>query len=129
MKANEFAEHIKNIHEEVKLRIEANSAKYKTAADLHRRKVVFEEGNYVWVVLTKDRLPAGVNVKLHDRKIGPCQIQKKINDNAYQLQLPSHLNTSHVVNVKHLIPFKGDLTNSYNSRGEFFNWVRLMQQE
>ncbi|GJW62497.1 tubulin beta-1 chain [Tanacetum coccineum] len=96
--------------------VEAHNARYKKAADLHQRKVVFEEGDYVWAVLTKDRLPAGVNVKLHDRKIGPCQIQKKINDNAYRLQLPSHLNTSDVFNVKHLIPFKGDLTNSYNSR-------------
>ncbi|GKA64705.1 putative CCCH-type zinc finger family protein [Tanacetum coccineum] len=116
VKADEFAEHIKNIHEEVKLQVEAHNAKYKKAVDLHRRKVVFEEGDYVWAVLTKDRLRAGVNVKLHDRKIGPCQIQKKINDNAYHLQLPSNLNTSDVFNVKHLIPFKGDLTNSYNSR-------------
>nr|GEU53554.1 transposon Ty3-I Gag-Pol polyprotein isoform X1 [Tanacetum cinerariifolium] len=103
-------------YKKVKLQVQAHNAKYKKAADLHRRKVVFEDKDYVWAVLTKDRLPAGVNVKLRDRKIGPCQIQKKINDNAYQLQLPSHLNVSDVFNVKHLIPFKGDLTNSYNSR-------------
>ncbi|GKA50436.1 hypothetical protein Tco_0743509 [Tanacetum coccineum] len=65
---------------------------------------------------SKDRLPAGVNVKLHDRKVGPFQILKKINDNAYRLQLPSHLNTSDVFNVKHLVPFKGDLKSNYNSR-------------
>ncbi|GKB41721.1 putative CCCH-type zinc finger family protein [Tanacetum coccineum] len=124
VKADEFAEHIKNIYEEVQLQVEAHNAKYKKATDLHRRKVIFEEGDYVWADLTKDRLPAGVNVKLHDRKIGPCQIQKKINDNAYQLQLPSHLNTSDVFNVKHLIPFKGDLTNSYNSRDEYYLTTR-----
>nr|GEV25963.1 putative reverse transcriptase domain-containing protein [Tanacetum cinerariifolium] len=116
VKGDEFAEHIKNIHEEDKLQVEAHNAKYKKAADLHRRKVVFEDGDYVWAILTIDRLSTGVNVKLHDRKIGPCQIQKKINDNVYQLQLPSHLNISNVFNVKHLIPFKGDLTNNYNSR-------------
>ncbi|GJY17851.1 putative CCCH-type zinc finger family protein [Tanacetum coccineum] len=55
VKADEFAKHIKNIHEEVKLQVEAHNAKYKKATDLHRRKVIFEEGDYVWVVLTKDR--------------------------------------------------------------------------
>ncbi|GKC45414.1 putative CCCH-type zinc finger family protein [Tanacetum coccineum] len=116
VKADEFAQHITNTHEQVKREIEANNAKYKAAADMHRRKVVFQEGDFVWAVLTKDRIPAGVNVKLHDRKVGPCEILRKINDNAYELQLPSHLNTSDVFNVKHLIPFKGDLHSIYNSR-------------
>lgn len=70
MKADEFVEHIKNIHEHLKLQIEANNAKYKATADLHHKHVVFKEGDHVWVVLTKDRLPPGVNVKLHDRKVG-----------------------------------------------------------
>ncbi|GKD23630.1 putative CCCH-type zinc finger family protein, partial [Tanacetum coccineum] len=116
VKADEFAEQIRNTYEQVKLQIEANNSKYKAAADVHRRRVLFKEGDYVWAILTKDRLPAGANVKLHDRKVGPCQILKKINDNAYKLQLPSHLKTSDVFNVKHLIPFKGDLTGNYNSR-------------
>ncbi|GJV27055.1 putative reverse transcriptase domain-containing protein [Tanacetum coccineum] len=66
VKADEFAEHIKNIHEEIKVQVEAHSARYKKSGDIHRRKVVFEEGDYVWTVLIKDRLPVGVNVKLHD---------------------------------------------------------------
>ncbi|GKA95914.1 putative CCCH-type zinc finger family protein [Tanacetum coccineum] len=61
VKVDEFAEHIKNIHEEVKLQVEAHNA----------------------------RLRVRVNVKLHDRKVGPYQILKKINDNAYKLELPS----------------------------------------
>ena len=108
MKVDEFAQHFRNTHEQVKTQIEANNAKYKVAADIHRRKVVFQEGDFVWAVLTKDRLPAVVNLKLHDRKVGPCRIMKKINDNAYKLQLPSHLNTSDVFNVKHFVPFVGD---------------------
>ncbi|GKC35486.1 transposon ty3-I gag-pol polyprotein isoform X1 [Tanacetum coccineum] len=116
VKANEFAEQIRKTHEQVKLQIETNNRKYKAAIDVHRRRVLFKEGDYVWAILTKDRLPAGVNVKLHDRKVGPCQILKKINDNAYKLQLPSHLNTSDVFNVKHRVPFKGDLKSNYNSR-------------
>ncbi|GKA30594.1 putative CCCH-type zinc finger family protein [Tanacetum coccineum] len=89
VKADELAEHIKSIHEEVKLQVEAYNAMYKKAADLHQRKVVFEEGDY---------------------------ILKKINDNAYKLELPSHLNTSDVFNVKHLFPYNGDLPSNYNLR-------------
>ncbi|GJS08432.1 putative CCCH-type zinc finger family protein [Tanacetum coccineum] len=58
VKADEFAEQIKNTYEQVRLQIEANNAKYKVAADAHRRRVLFKEGDYVWAVLTKDRLPA-----------------------------------------------------------------------
>ncbi|GKB17115.1 MAK10-like protein [Tanacetum coccineum] len=116
VKAYEFDEQIRLIHEQVKLQIEANNAKFKAVADVHRRRVLFKEGDYVWAILTSDRLPAGVNVKLHDPKVGPCHILKKINDNAYELQLPSHLNTSNIFYVKHLVSFEGDLTSNYNSK-------------
>ena len=38
-------------------------------------------------------------------KIGPVEIMKKINPNAYQLKLLSHIKTSDVFNVKHLVSF------------------------
>lgn len=65
-------------------------------------------GDYVSAVLTKDRFPAGQYNKLIQWKIGPCQVLKRINDDAYQLQLPNHLRTSNVFNVKHLTPYQGD---------------------
>jgi hypothetical protein len=58
----------------------------------------------VWVVLTRDRFPLGEYNNLKERKIGPCEILQKINDNAYRLRLHSHLKTSDVFNVKHLSP-------------------------
>ncbi|GJW56103.1 protein kinase, ATP binding site-containing protein, partial [Tanacetum coccineum] len=48
--------------------IETNHAKYNANVDVHRQRVLFKEGDYVFAVLTKDRLLARVNVKLHDRK-------------------------------------------------------------
>ena len=43
--------------------------------------------------------------------------------NAHQLELPSHIHTSDVFNVKHLIPFHGDNSsdkdNGANSRSNF----------
>ncbi|KAL4192524.1 hypothetical protein AMTRI_Chr06g194710 [Amborella trichopoda] len=55
-----------------------------------------------------NRYPVGEYNKLSNRKIGPCEILKKINDIAYKLKLPSHMRTSDVFNVEHLIPYAGD---------------------
>jgi hypothetical protein len=67
--------------------------------------VEFEEGDFVWAILTKDHFPSGEYNKLAARKIDPVEIVKKINTNAYQLKLPSHIKTADVFNVKHLVPF------------------------
>jgi hypothetical protein len=68
----------------------------------------FEEGDFVWAVLTKDRFPIGEYNKLAARKIGPVEIVKKINAIAYQLKLPNYIKTSDVFNVKHLVPVIDD---------------------
>ncbi|GJT45763.1 putative CCCH-type zinc finger family protein [Tanacetum coccineum] len=99
VKVDEFAEQIRKTHEQVKLQIEINNSKYNATTHVHRRRVLSKEGDYMWDILTKDRLPL-----------------KKINDNAYKLQLPSHLNTLDVFNVKYLVLFKWDLKSNYNSR-------------
>ncbi|KAE8672958.1 putative CCCH-type zinc finger family protein [Hibiscus syriacus] len=86
----------------VKQTIHESNTKYKTRVDNHRRQVLFDVGDFVWAVLTRDRFPVGEYNKLKDRKIGPYEVVQKINDNAYRLRLPSHLKTSDVFNVKHL---------------------------
>ena len=103
-KAEEMAEHLRAIHEHVRENIQKSNEEYKTRADGRRRDVLFEVGEYVWVVLPRDHFPLGEYNKLKDRKIGPCEVLAKINDNAYKLRLPSHLKTS-VFNVKHLSPY------------------------
>ncbi|KAE8663112.1 putative Quercetin 3-O-methyltransferase 1 [Hibiscus syriacus] len=101
-KADAMAKYLRGIHEQVKQTIHESNTKYKTRVDNHRRQVLFDVGDFVWVVLTSDRFPVGEYNKLKDQKIGPCEVMQKINDNAYRLRLPSHLKTSDVFNVKHL---------------------------
>ncbi|KAE8694063.1 putative Quercetin 3-O-methyltransferase 1 [Hibiscus syriacus] len=101
-KADEMTKYLRGIHEQVKQTIHESNTKYKTRVDNHRRQVLFDVGDFVWVVLTRDRFPVGEYNKLKDWKIGPCEVVQKINDNAYRLRLPSHLKTSDVFNVKHL---------------------------
>jgi hypothetical protein len=75
------------------------------------------EGDFVRAVLTKKRFPMGEYNKLVAKKIGPLEIVGKINLNAYRLKLPSHMKTSDVFNVKHLVLYIGDSSDDdVNSR-------------
>ena len=68
-------------------------------------------------MLTKDRFPIAKYNKLATRKIGLVEVEKKINPTAYQLKLPSHINTLDVFNVNHLEPFiEESLEDDTNSR-------------
>lgn len=103
-KADEMAEYLRGIHELVKLSIQDSNTKYKVWADSHRRQVLFDVGDFVWAALPRNHFPTREYNKLKERKIGPCEVLQKINDNAYRLRLPSHLKTSDLFNVKHLSP-------------------------
>ncbi|GKF44473.1 hypothetical protein Tco_0131025 [Tanacetum coccineum] len=46
--------------------------------------------------------------KLKPRGAGPFRVLKKINDNAYKIELPGHYNVSATFNVADLSPYKGD---------------------
>lgn len=95
--AVDFIDDIHSVHNKVVTNLEASSASYKAAADSHRRRIVFEVGDQVWAFFTKDRMPAREYNKLKAKKIGPLEVLERINDNAYRLQLPAHINTSDVL--------------------------------
>ncbi|KAF7137217.1 hypothetical protein RHSIM_Rhsim07G0165900 [Rhododendron simsii] len=107
-KAEDLISGLQAVHKTTVQHLEESFATYKQAADKKRRAVEFEVGDFVWVVLAKDRFPAGEYNKLAARKIGPLEILEKINPNAYKLKLPSHIRISATFNVKHLIPYRGD---------------------
>jgi hypothetical protein len=89
-------------------KLQESIAKYKASADKKRRTIEFEERDFVWAILTKDRFPIGEYNKLAAHKVGPVEIVEKINPNAYRLKLPSYIKTSNVFNVKkHLVPYIG----------------------
>ena len=51
--ASAMAEHILDIQEEVRLKLEKSNARYKATADKKRRENVFEEGDMIMVYLRK----------------------------------------------------------------------------
>nr|KYP32999.1 hypothetical protein KK1_046208 [Cajanus cajan] len=73
---------------------------------LHER-VVFNEGDWVWLHLRKERFPSKRKSKLRPRGDGPFQVLKKINNNAYVLDLPSEYRVSPNFNISDLSLFTG----------------------
>ncbi|GKA88519.1 putative nucleotidyltransferase, ribonuclease H [Tanacetum coccineum] len=121
-KVQDFVTGLHDVHKAVHENLVRANSKYKQDADHKRRHVDFEEGDFVWVVLTNDRFPVGEYNKLSAKKVGPLEIVRKINSNAYRLKLPSHIRCSDVFNVKHLIPYHGDSSDddlAMNSRTDF----------
>jgi hypothetical protein len=107
-KAKDLIAHIKDGHKLTIKNLQESTTKYKVTVDKKWRPLQFEEGDFVWAVLTKDCFPIGQYNKLAVHKIGLVEIVKKINTNAYQLKLPSHIKTSDVFNIKHLVLFIED---------------------
>ncbi|GJS92900.1 putative reverse transcriptase domain-containing protein [Tanacetum coccineum] len=121
-KVQDFVAGLHDVHKVVHENLVRANSKYKQDADHKQRHVDFEEGDFVWAVLTKYRFPVGEYNKLSAKKVGPLEIVEKINSNAYRLKLPSHIRCSDVFNVKHLIPFHGDSSDddlAMNSRTNF----------
>ncbi|KAI0520503.1 hypothetical protein KFK09_007979 [Dendrobium nobile] len=98
-------EEIQKLHKQVKEAIVKQNLQYQSKANKTRRKVVFNEGDHVWICLRKERFPQGAFGKLKPRADGPFRIKKKINDNAYQLDLPGDYQVSATFNVVDLSPF------------------------
>ena len=57
MEASKDASYVKKIHEKTKEAIERRSKYYADWANKHRKKVIFEPEDLVWVHLRKDRFP------------------------------------------------------------------------
>ncbi|KAJ9553571.1 hypothetical protein OSB04_017616 [Centaurea solstitialis] len=108
--ADELVAQIQQLHAQVRDQNIKHNLQYQTRVNKHRRKVVFNEGDLVWIHLRKDRFPQGRYGKLHPRADGPFRVLKKIGDNAYKIDLPGHYNVSATFNVADLTPYTPDDT-------------------
>ncbi|GKB42146.1 RNA-directed DNA polymerase [Tanacetum coccineum] len=120
------SEQIKELHRSVQEQIIRHNKQYKEHADKRRKQVLYREGDLVWIHLRKERFPAGRFGKLKPRGDGPFRVLKKINDNAYKIELPGHYNVSATFNVADLSPYKGDSDDEPDSWSSLFQEGRMM---
>ena len=106
--AQDRADFILKLHETTKHNIEKMNEKYRIAGSKGRQEVKFEVGDLVWLHLRKDRFPDLRKSKLMPRADGPFKIIKKINDNAYKLELPPDFGVSPTFNIADLKPYLGE---------------------
>ncbi|GJW59663.1 putative CCCH-type zinc finger family protein [Tanacetum coccineum] len=83
-------------------------------------KELHRSGDLVWIHLRKERFSAGRFGKLKSRGDGPFHVLKKINDNAYKIELSGHYNVSATFNVADLSQYKGDSDDEPDSRSSLF---------
>lgn len=102
------ATQIRDLHVQVRDQIIKHNLQYQQRANIHRKRVVFQEGDLVWVHLRKERFPGGRFGKLQPRADGPFKVLQRINDNAYKIELPGHYNVSATFNVGDLSPYMSD---------------------
>jgi hypothetical protein len=103
-----FAAKMQKLHSQIKGQLQNSSQEYKCRADQHHRELQFEVGDQVLAHIRKERFPRGTYNKIKMNKIGLCNILRKFDANAYEIELPDDVGISLIFNVSDLYSYRKD---------------------
>src|SRR3954465_8621900 len=102
------AQTMKKLHEDTRATIEKQVLRQASRLNKNMKEVIFEEGDLVWIHLSKDRFPKDRDSKLTSRGDGPFKVLKRVNNNAKLINIPTiKFLVSPTFNVKDLSPYHG----------------------
>jgi hypothetical protein len=116
---------MKDIHSQVKERLQSSSQEYKLRADQHKRELQFEVGDLIFAHLRKERFPRGTYNKLKMKNIGPCKVIRKFGANAYEIELSNGVGISPIFNVADLYPYRVE-EEGIEDEQEEVQWIKQM---
>ncbi|SSD61377.1 related to Transposon Ty3-G Gag-Pol polyprotein [Saccharomycodes ludwigii] len=105
--AVELAKKLKAIELRTKDFLAANAENNEVAKNNKRIQIILEPGQHV-LVHRDAYFVKGKYWKIQPIYLGPFKVVKKINDNAYEIDLPSTKKTHRVINIEWLKEFKHD---------------------
>jgi hypothetical protein len=123
--AEDFTEVMKELHSQVKERLQNSSQEYKRRVDQDKRQLQFEVGDLILAHLRKERFPRGTYNKLNMKKIGPCRVLKKFGENAYEIELTEGIGISPIFNISNLYPYKAEEIGAGNEQ-PMIQWKKQM---
>ncbi|KAK1648833.1 hypothetical protein QYE76_066638 [Lolium multiflorum] len=109
MEASKRADFVRKIHEKTKELIEKKGKNNVARVNKKCKEMLFKSGDMVWVHFRKDRFPKLRKSMLLPRGAGPYKVLAKINDNAYDIDLPTdEFGVSNSFNVADLTLYDGE---------------------
>ena len=123
--AEDFAEAMKELHSQVKERLQNSSQEYKRRADQHKRQLQFEVGDLILAHLRREWFPRGTYNKRKMKKIEPCRVLRKFGVNSYEIELPDGIRISLIFNVSDLYPCKDEEAKEGSEQPEI-QWTKQM---
>lgn len=100
-KADELVDELRTILQVTQDQLVANQHRHEQQVNRHRTAVDYKVGD--WVLIHKDALVYQSSTtynKIHPAYLGPYKLVKKLNTNAFEVDIPTHIKKHRTINVQ-----------------------------